>query len=220
MILFGARTGCEQRRPPIRPEATNSTDEAASPGESAVIDACATARSVSTQLPRHGGPGTDEGPAREVSSTAFPQRPAWVATSGRAESPRHLALLPISERCRGRFHRPAGHAEAEADPGLAAVHLWDAWGKCEPWLQAVLHAPARYCSSCTSDSTLRWVPCPPNSVSSGSSARLSLRSVAGFGLRAHMSFYIPPFQSAEKVLRPHFLDVTALHLRGSGTLNP
>lgn len=73
MILFGAGTGCEQRRPRIRTGATNAADEAALPGEIDATTACVTTMWVNTRPPGDSGPGTGVSRARQASSTALPQ---------------------------------------------------------------------------------------------------------------------------------------------------
>ena len=60
---------------------------------------------------------------------------------------------------------------------------------------------ARDFSSCLSDSTSRWTPCPPESASGG--FRFTL-AVSGFRLRARLGFSIPSTSPASEAINPAF----------------
>src|SRR5580700_3009690 len=60
---------------------------------------------------------------------------------------------------------------------------------------------ARDFSSCLSDSTSRWTPCPPESASGG--FRFTL-AVSSFRLRARLGFSIPSPSPANEAINPRF----------------
>src|SRR5437588_2688473 len=60
---------------------------------------------------------------------------------------------------------------------------------------------ARCFSSCPSDSTLRWTPCPPKTASGGFRSALA---VSGFRLRARLGFSIPSSPPASEAVHPAF----------------
>src|SRR5580700_1882592 len=60
---------------------------------------------------------------------------------------------------------------------------------------------ARDFSSCLSDSTSRWTPCPPESANGG--FRFTL-AVSSFRLRARLGFSIPSTSPASEAINPAF----------------
>jgi hypothetical protein len=72
---------------------------------------------------------------------------------------------------------------------------------------------ARYCSSCPSDPTSRWTPCPPETASGGFRSTLA---VSGFRLRARVGFSIPSPSPASAAAKPAF-GYGAPHSSAGGT---
>ena len=74
---------------------------------------------------------------------------------------------------------------------------------------------ARYFSSCPSDSTSQWTPCPPGTASGGSRSALA---VSSFRLRARLGFSIPSSPPAREALPPR--SDMALLIRAPEGLQP
>src|SRR6202035_1101049 len=73
---------------------------------------------------------------------------------------------------------------------------------------------ARYCSSCPSDSTSRWTPCPPENCRLMASGPPWL--VSGFRFRARLGFSIPSTFSGPRGVTPAF-GYSAPHSSARGT---
>jgi len=91
-------------------------------------------------------------------------------------------------------------------------HLWPT-GSSSGWPPSIT---ARYFSSCPSDPTSRWTPCPPGSLNGGFRSALS---VSGFRLRAHVGFSIPSILFGRRDNTPAFgYDAPHSSVRGTSTL--
>ena len=90
-------------------------------------------------------------------------------------------------------------------------HLWPT-GSSSGWPPSIT---ARYFSSCPSDSTSRWTPCPPGTASGGSRSALA---VSSFRLRARLGFSIPSSLPAREALPPR--SDMALLIRAPEGLQP
>ena len=76
---------------------------------------------------------------------------------------------------------------------------------------------ARYCSSCPSDSTSRWTPCPPETRRLVASGPPWL--VSGFRFRARLGFSIPSTFSGPRGITPAFgYSTPHSSARGTSTL--
>ncbi len=92
-------------------------------------------------------------------------------------------------------------------------HLWPT-GSSSGWPPSIT---ARYFSSCPSDSTSRWTPCPPEHCRLVASGPPWL--VSGFRFRARLGFSIPSRPPPAREALPPLLD-TALLIRAPEGLQP
>ena len=90
---------------------------------------------------------------------------------------------------------------------MVGVYRWSGW--------IAPSITARYFSSCPSDSTSRWTPCPPGTASGGCRSALA---VSGFRLRARLGFSIPSSLPAREALPPR--SDMALLIRAPEGLQP